>query len=358
MSIDFIPLAIYTPFYYYIILVITLFVFFELQNKGMSNSSLGIFLLLFVTGYMGFRPISFYFGDMGTYARLFDEVDLNGAPTFEKDFVFNAYIQFSSKLMTANLFFFTSAILYVTPIYFACRKWFKKYWFYAFLMAVGSFSFWAYGTNGIRNGLATSVFLFGISRDKRVFQFLAILLAVGVHKSLMLPALGFVLAQVYNKPKVMIAFWAFCIPLSLVSGGFWEALFSNLGFDDDRLSYLTQGNVNDDDFSSTGFRWDFLLYSATAVFAGWFYIVKKNFNDKVYFWLFNTYVFANAFWILVIRANFSNRFAYLSWFMMSMVIIYPLLKTKLVSKQNRKLAFVILIYFLFTFIMNAILTKY
>ena len=124
-----------------------------------------------------------------------------------------------------------------------------------------------------------------------------------------------------------------CIPISLAAGGFWENFFGSLGFQDDRLSYLTEGNVNDDDFSSTGFRWDFLLYSATAVYAGWYFIIKKGFEDKIYFWLFNTYVFANAFWILVIRANFSNRFAYLSWFMMALVIIYPLLKKEMIKPK-------------------------
>jgi hypothetical protein len=68
-------------------------------------------------------------------------------------------------------------------------------------------------------------------------------------------------------------------------------------------------------------------------------------------------VFANAFWILVIRANFSNRFAYLSWFMMALVIIYPFLKSQLMPNQNKVLARVILFYFAFTFLMNVILAK-
>jgi surface polysaccharide O-acyltransferase-like enzyme len=68
-------------------------------------------------------------------------------------------------------------------------------------------------------------------------------------------------------------------------------------------------------------------------------------------------VFANAFWILVIRANFSNRFAYLSWFMMALVIIYPLLKKEMIKNQYKVLAKVMLIYFAFTFLMNVILAK-
>src|SRR5690606_25184293 len=109
--------------------------------------------------------------------------------------------------------------------------------------------------------------------------------------------------------------------------------------------------VEEGKFSSTGFRWDFLLYSSTAVFAGWYYIVKRNYKDKIYFWLFNTYVFSNAFWILVIRANFSNRFAYLSWFMIGLVIIYPLLKQQIIPKQHQVIGLILIAYFSFTFFM-------
>lgn len=358
MSIDFIPLEIYTPLYHYILLIVTLFTYFELSNSHYKKSKFGFLLVGFIIIYMGFRPISgIYFGDMGTYARHFNSLQFGGNLIFEKDVVFFLFMKWSSKVMSVNFFFFLCAALYVFPLYIICKKWFPNYWFYAFLLFVGSFSFWSAGVNGIRNSIACSIFLLAVSRDKRIFQVGLILLAIGTHKSLIIPAMGFLLAQLFNKPKLMIAFWLLCIPISLVAGGFWENLFATLGFEDDRLSYLTDGNVNDDDFSSNGFRWDFLLYSASAVFAGWYFIVKKGFEDKIYFWLFNTYVFANAFWILVIRANFSNRFAYLSWFMMALVIVYPFLKMELMKNQHKVIAKVMLIYFAFTFFMNVILAK-
>jgi hypothetical protein len=60
---------------------------------------------------------------------------------------------------------------------------------------------------------------------------------------------------------------------------------------------------------------------------------------------------ANAFWILVIRANFSNRFAYLSWFLMAVIVFYPFFKMKFFKKQNKVLAYTILGYFGFTYLM-------
>lgn len=360
--IDFIPIELYTPIYYYILLVVVLVILLHTQTKGLKstealqlNNNFGSLVAVFVLLYMGLRPIHGVFVDMTTYNKLFESY-VTGAPiTSTKDVFFHVFTKFSSQVMSAQIYFLLCAALYVVPLYIVCKKWFNNYWFYAFLFLIGAFSFWAYGTNGIRNGIAGSLFLLGISRDKRLWQVVFFVLAINFHKTMLLPTAGFILANFYNEPKKMIGFWTLCIPLSLVGGGFFENFFATLGFEDDRLSYLTDGNINDDNFSSTGFRWDFLLYSATAVFAGWYYIVKLKFEDKIYFWLFNTYLFANAFWILVIRANFSNRFAYLSWFMIGLVIIYPLLKREMIPEQHKKIGFILIAYFGFTFLMNVLL---
>ena len=55
------------------------------------------------------------------------------------------------------------------------------------------------------------------------------------------------------------------------------------------------------------------------------------------------YILANTFWILVIRANFSDRFAYLSWFIYSAVLIYPLVTNpKIVQNSSKWVSLIIL----------------
>ena len=361
--IELIPLEIYIHTYYLLMLFVVVLTFVNTQSLPMHSKSnlsfinnIGWIYFVFLWLYMGLRPISgAYFGDMRTYSNIFNKYALGAPIMSSKDIAFHVFTKFSSQIMSVHTYFLVCAGLYIFPLVVVCRKWFGNYWYYGFLFLVTAFSFWAYGTNGIRNGIAGSLFLLAISRDKRISQILLILLAISFHKSIIIPTAAFVLANFYNNPKKMIYLWLLCIPLSLVGGGFFESFFGNLGFDDERMSYLTEENKYGDDFSSTGFRWDFLLYSGTAVFAGWYYIVKRKFNDKIYFWLFNTYVLANAFWILVIRANFSNRFAYLSWFMMSLVIVYPLLKKYIIAKQHKKLGLILLAYFSFTLFMNLLL---
>ena len=80
--------------------------------------------------------------------------------------------------------------------------------------------------------------------------------------------------------------------------------------------------------------------------------VKTIQEDKTYNLIFNTYVIANSFWVLVIRAEFTNRFAYLSWFLLGLVIVYPYLKAKFFHNQGVVLGKVIAVYFAFTYVMH------
>ncbi len=322
------------------------------KNLG-SVKSIGGFLLLFVVSYMGLRPISFRFGDMIIYNQSYENY-LYGMPFIPaNDIIFEYFMYNCAQVMTASMFFLFCTFLYVLPLWAACKKWFAAYNYYAFLALVASFSFWAFGTNGIRNGIATSIFLYAISRDKIVFKVIFILIAIGFHKSVVIPTAALVLTYFYVDPKKYFYGWLACIPLSLVSGGFWEGLFAGF-MADDRVSYLT-GTNEQGEFSSTGFRWDFLLYSASAVYAAYFFIFKKKFVDLNYNRLVCIYLAANGFWILVIRANFSNRFAYLSWFMMGIIIVYPFLTKIQIKNQHRVLGGVLLAYFAFTYLMNVIL---
>lgn len=56
---------------------------------------------------------------------------------------------------------------------------------------------------------------------------------------------------------------------------------------------------------------------------------------------------------MVIRSSFSNRFAYLSWFLYPVVIAYPLIESHVFgNRQNTAIACVLLLYVGFTLFMN------
>ncbi|MPT30865.1 MAG: EpsG family protein [Chryseobacterium sp.] len=357
---DFVPLEYYSTLHYCILLMIMVIILlYTLVYDTSDISSLntlnlvGYVFLLYVVLYIGTRPISGqYFTDMGYYARNFNLVRRGASITVVNDYMFNYFLIFCAKIMNDRMYFLVIAILYTIPCYLFSKRYLGRYWFFGFFMFVGSMSFWAYGTNGIRNGFATAIFILALAYyNNKILLYSFLFISFGLHNSIIIPLAAFIASGLYKNPKIYLLIWILAIPLSLIGGSFWENFFSSLGFDDRSSAYLTENEALQSKFSSTGFRWDFLLYSATAVYAGYYYIFKKGIEDKFYIHLFGMYTIANAFWILVIRANFSNRFAYLSWFLMAPVIAYPMLKYKFWKDQYKIFGIILTLYYLFTFVM-------
>ncbi|WP_378187999.1 EpsG family protein [Aquimarina sp. W85] len=354
--IDFVPLQYYYSIYINITFVIILLtvlhtLLLDINDKKnlIFTNSVGVVVLIFSIFYIGLRPVSgFYFTDMATYARHFEYYQFGGALIEDKDIFFHLFMKFLSQFLSIHSFFLFCVFIYIFPMYRVSKRFFENYWFYAFIMLVTSFSFWPYAVNGIRNGMATSLFLLALSYyDRKMIMILCFALSALFHQTLLLPIIAYIVTLVFKNSKWYLIGWILAIPMSIAFGGIWESLFMSLGFGDDRLeSYLSSPTAN-----SGGFRYDFLLYSASAVFSGWYFLFRKGFKDPLYSQIFNIYLTANAFWILVIRANFSNRFAYLSWFLMALVIIYPFLKQSFFVKQHVVIGRVVLVYFAFTYLM-------
>ncbi|MEZ4975936.1 MAG: EpsG family protein [Flavobacteriaceae bacterium] len=355
-----IPLEYYYQLYINLCLFLVLFTLLHTRVVAIDNSKnvtfiniAGWFLLVFLVFYMGLRPLNgVYFGDTVNYYKSFVDYKYGKPIPEDGDLGWELFIKFMSYIVNIHTFFTLMVFVYIFPMYYISKIFFKEYWYYAFIMFIVSFSFWSYGVNGVRNGVACSLFLWGLAfKDKKIIMAILFFIAIMFHKTLLLPIMAYLATYVYNKPKAYFIGWLACIPMSLVAGGFFTGLFAKLGFADERLTAYLTGSQDAGSFSSTGFRWDFLFYSGFAVFAGWYFVFKKKFDDKIYNQLLNTYLICNGFWILVIKANFSNRFAYLSWFMMAIVIIYPFLKERFFKDQHFMIGKVVLAYFAFTYLM-------
>mgnify|MGYP003624277382 CR=1 FL=1 len=357
--IKFIPLDIYYEVFLYTSFAITIITLFhayvlDLNNRKNINyiTFIGYSLLILLTIYMGLRPVSGrYFIDMATYARIYEGYAHGGEIILKTDIVFQQFMKFCSSFLSTNLFFLLCATLYILPLYIVSKRFFQQYWFYAFFMFIVTMSFWTYGVNGIRNGIATSFFLLAIAYyDKKSFMITFFVIASLFHESIYLPVGAFILTLFIKDIKWYFIAWLMAIPLSFFLGGLFENLFAGMGFVDDRLGDYLIGE-KDAAFINSGFRFDFLFYSSFPILIGTYFIFKKKYNDVLYTQLFNIYLIANAFWILIIRANFSNRFAYLSWFLMPLLIIYPFIKNNSIKKQHKIIGLVLFFYFLWTYFM-------
>ena len=362
-----IPAKLYQPIFLAIVFIYTIIHYFRinpLTSVGLlrrRSKRGGIFLLTaaFIL-IVGLRPVASEFGDTANYALIYEK--LSSASSFwgilhGDEIIFNSFMFFCSKVMDVSFFFLIVEVIYVVPIYLACRKLAGNNSDIMMLFCFAAFSFFSYGVNGIRNGMACSLIILALSliqgntRDKIICVILC-LLAIGSHKSTVLPVICMLLALFIKNPRVMFLFWLGSILLSLIAGSQIEVFFVSLGFDDRMDVYLNADQETMEQFSSVGFRWDFLLYSCVPIVMGWYLIFRERVYDRTYLLLLGTYIFANAFWIMVIRASFSNRFAYLSWFLYPMVLSYPLLKLPIWKKsQGRNTGLIMLGHYAFTLVL-------
>lgn len=331
---------IYYPAFLIAMLIITVVHFYRLYPMDteslLDKKKPTILITLFtiaVVFFLGLRPISGrFFGDTSTYAAVYmlmtDDILL---PDYTRgDWLFNAIMYNCSKVMSVQYFFLLIETIYIIPALVACRRFSRENSTTLLIFFLTAFSFFSYGTNGIRNGAAASIFILALSFMKgdkpweKIMYLVLCFITYNLHHSMALPIMASVAAYFITNPKLMFYFWVASIALSFAVGGSISEIFSGLGFDDRLNTYIT-GETVDDLVVKDVFRWDFLLYSSMPVVLGWYVIFRRRIYTKTYAILLGTYMYANAFWVIVIRAAFSNRFAYLSWFLYPIVLAYPML---------------------------------
>lgn len=361
---------LYQKVFYGIILVLCIIA--GSSRLGMSNSALisgsrnhiyQAWILFFaVTLFIGLRPPVETFGDTIGYVRAFLTQSfsrkISNGEWFWASINQTVYRAGGGWAMCSLII----ACFYVGGVFMACRRWFKDNVYVAMLFVMGLFSFFSFGVNTIRNGVALSLVMAGMSvcldspmnkiRIKPLcIALILFLLALSTHKTAALPASCFLVSLFFLKDiKISLCVWVAMLIFSLMFGNIAVTYIEEFGFDDRLDRYIDAGRnarAMAKGFSHTGFRWDFLLYGIMPILMGWFVIVKKRVRDRTYIVLTNTYILANAFWLLAIRAAHTDRFAYLSWFIYGIILAYPLLRLN-VFKNQPKALFIILMGCIFS----------
>lgn len=367
-----IPALLYHTVFLYGIIILTLFQASSVRQFGYDRIRYGndtfvvsLFLSALLALWIGQRPISgIAFGDTINYARAYYSMqDGIFAPMDEKegDWLWDEFMYRCAQYMDVSSFFTIVDIGYFGFILLACRRLMANSIFVALLFNLGAFSFFTYATNGIRNGLACSIVLLVISlalgnKKEKLIALALGFCAVSIHKSTSLPLLMLVVSMYFIKSfKWAYTFWIMSIGVSLVMGGAVESFFTGLGFDDRLDRYVSDAEDYAAEGYKSGFRWDFLLYGMMPIVLGYYIVIKRGIQDKMYLLLLNTYTLSNAFWVMLIRASYSNRFAYLSWFMYPIVLVYPLVKLNVwEDAQGKRLSQIMLAHIGFTWIMSLI----
>lgn len=286
------------------------------------NNNIVVFLLFLVV-WLGFRPISRVFADTVAYNELYGFVK---GSIFEWDWLAenlifdNLFNFFGSLDLPVSTFFLFIASIYFPCIYLASRKLFPENASLAFFTYLVGFSTFSYGTNGIKAGAGAAIFLLALAyREKTILTILLCLLSIGFHHSMKVVVYAYILAFFIKSTRLYFYGWIFAAVIATLHIGFFQDLFASYG-GEKALDYLGgEGNVA----FITGFRPDFMFYSAGPVFVGYLLYIKKGVRNSTYELWLRMYLLTNAIWMLCMYASFTNRIAYLSWFMYPFVLIYP-----------------------------------
>ncbi len=365
----------FAPYYYtvymMVVLALTLYKFSVMRPlRGyhvLFQRDNYIPMLVFSTFFIllwGFRPVSFVFGDTVNYNSTYNILKTLGSTEgdlpaeFDSDWLFYHFMALCAQVVDVYMFFAIVMCFYIVMMFNGCSKLDSRHGATLMLFCIGAFSFYGYAVNGIRNGVACSFVILTIAsvcKGERIWPIVLSFVAIGCHKSMALPLACMFFTYFVKNPRLMFSAWLCAIVISLAFGEAITSVLSLFSFDE-RLSVVGKSGedveVEWGELLENRFRWDFLLYSSMPILVGAYTLFVRKVYNNTYLILLGTYIYANAFWVIVIRDLFSNRFAYLSWFLYPIVLAYPLFNLPVFKKNHsQKAAWILLAHLGFTTIM-------
>lgn len=309
--------------------------------KGTTNIILPFVLTIFLIFYIGRRPITCY-GDTWLYTMMFNMVqtgEWHALPSSTDPFwlwFHNIFVDLGS----ASDWLLGVASFYIGGMALATYRWLPQHFFVGLMFCFTSFSFYAFATNGIRAGMATSMAMVAISLiniykkewSSNIIALALLIMAYKTHSSLAITIASALIAFFLKDSKLAFKIWLICLVLGFLFNSTFQSLFSWVSSNEKMAHYA---NMIDVQYNKMYFRWDFIVYSALPIVLGYITTIKKKITDGKYTFLLNTYIIANSFWLLINEIAYSNRYAYLSWFLYPIVVAYPLCKFEIFKNQGQ-----------------------
>lgn len=361
----------YQSLYLFIVTVLTVLAYNDYTKNGdrfiqeqetVRIDYRALCLVVIFAFFIGLRPIySVYFGDTGTYTgqyKLMEGINYVYNPLAQNKIWDNLLAWWASNRFGISEFYILTALIYFGCTWLACRKLFGQDQYIAFLTFLGSFSTFSYSTNGIKAGAAGAIFLLGLSYYRKwIICIPLILISWGIHHSMTLPVVAFAAAYLYRKPKLYFYVWLLCLIISALHITYFQTLFASMAEDQGDMKAIVylMSSSTENWGGKSGFRLDFVLYSAMPLWIGYYAMFKKRLKlGNTYKLLLSIYMISNSVWMLCMYAQFTNRIAYLSWFLYPVVLIYPYLKLNWGPGRYKVLSKVVMANLAFTLFMQTI----
>ena len=353
--------TLYQPVFLIIVAILTMvamghynqMIWDEISFDNSGHQFFALMVAMSMAVFVGMRPISGVFVDSVNYSQYFSVIK-------GERFVFswetenllfdNLYDYFASKEYDIRIFFTLIAFIYFLGIFLACRKMFPKDTLLAFVVYLGAFSTFSYSVNGIKAGAAAAIFLIALSyREKPMLSAILTLISYGFHHSMQVVAVAYVIVLLVKNRRYYLIGWVVCLLLATLHVTFFQEVFGRLT-DEQGASYLLVDKPDE----ISGFRIDFIIYSAIPIILGHHIINKYQIDSPTYEMILNLYTLVNAVWLLCMYAADINRIAYLSWLMYPFVLLFPFLSIEGGHRQSVYLRYVVYGHLGFTLFMEFI----
>lgn len=313
---------LYAPVFFNAVAIVTLAVCLRLRGGRIGGRTMDqafLVLSVVVTLFLGMRPVATQFGDTVNYATAFESMSRGEEPPYEWGFV--ALMRLCSGTIPVEGFLLVCTAVYVAPLAFAAHRRHRIARLEVLVAFVGAFSFYPYGVNGIRSGMAASLFIAAIASGGLGWRVGLMAAAASIHKSAVLLAAAWIATGRLRNPRLWSAAWWIALLASVLAGSRISAFLSSLpGLASDERA---QVYFSADSEETSGLRLDFVLYSIAPLLATEWLAGPRIWADRFYVRLRNLYLGLNAFWLLTMYAAYTNRFAYLSWAMFPWVLVHP-----------------------------------
>lgn len=315
------------------------------RDSSKLRAAIVFFITIVVSLVIGLRDETVGI-DTASYAYMFREGQATRSVFVTGDIGWNAFVYlFSSLTSNVSIFFVFNAIVYTAAPFIGLKN--KLGYNLCLLLALTLLSpnFVQFGINVMRQGFAASIFLFALKyydTDKKILMYTLMGLSVAAHMSMIAPFVGLLIITMRGTIKKshalgLILIWTLLLLFTIAGLNNWADYFPFLG---GRLLDYSAG-TSGVEAKIFNVPVNFWRYSALPVVLYLFFLIKGTKIDRFYTNIGSVYVLCSCVYILTFSFSYSLRFAYLSEFLMPLLIVYPIVTFRPFKKSSLMLSVLI-----------------
>lgn len=321
----------FIDFYTFWLVILGIAIFLKPLTSDATKWSWGLYMLL-ILGGLGIALRYLFFNGLGDTTTYFEHfIARSQGLTYKwvsRDWLYEAFTWLTSKTGSVAFHFISITFVIFAPILYWSKKHFNQaYWVVVLLFLAHPF-FIPYANNGIRFGMASSIFILALTVRNSWYRLLFAVAAVLMHGTMLLPFLALYFILIF--PKIRFKYFIIGSITAnlfafLLKSSWYQYLLAVLP-----VQYFYRMHFYLSEMHSRhitiwgGFRWDFWLYGFVIIAWTAWVVYKLKWRNTYFMFIAKLYILIHAITPLFYAVYFANRFAMLAWFLSPLLIALPL----------------------------------